>query len=168
MLIEILKRTPPWVFVLFFALLALGYVQSKGRTVGRGTAPILAYAMIALSFHGVFSAFGFVPVSITSWVLGVAIAVGPGLKLAIPQGVTFSPETQSCFIPGSWLPLAFMMAIFFTKYVVGVILARQLPIAGEASFVCSVSLGYGLFSGIFLARAIGIRRSAVRCLQGQD
>lgn len=162
MLIEILKRTPPWVFVLFFMLIALGYFQSKGRTVSRRRVSVLPVAMIALSFYGVLSAFGVAPAGLVFWVLGVALAVGVGVKLATPQGVTFFSETQSFFIPGSWLPSVFMMAIFFTKYAVGVILARQLPIAGELAFVAPVSLCYGLLSGVFLARAMVVWRSAMR------
>ncbi len=167
MLIEILKRTPPWVFVLFFMLIALGYFQSKGRTVSRRRVSVLPVAMIVLSFYGVFSAFGVAPVGLVFWVLGVALAVGVGVKLVTPQGVTFFSETQSFFIPGSWLPLAFMMAIFFTKYAVGVVLARQLPIASEAVFVASISLCYGLLSGVFLARAMVVWRSATRYRQNQ-
>lgn len=161
MLIEILKRTPLWVFVLFAALITLGYSQSKDRWVSRYRVSILPVAMIVLSFYGVFSAFGAIPIGFVSWILGVAIAVGVGVKLAMPQDVSFSAETQSYFIPGSWIPLAFMMAIFFTKYVVGVILARQLPVASETAFAGSVSLCYGLFSGVFLARALVIWRSAL-------
>jgi hypothetical protein len=153
LLIEILKRTPPWVFVLFFILLALGYYQSKSRTVGRSKVSILPVAMIVLSLYGVLSAFGTIPVGLVFWVLGVVVAVGLGVKLTSTQGVSFSTETQTFFVPGSWLPLVFMMAIFFTKYAVGVILARQLPIANETAFVGSVSLCYGLLSGVFLARA---------------
>ena len=162
MLIEIVKHTPPWVFVLFFVLLALGYFQSKDRTVGRGKLLILPVAMIALSFYGVFSAFGMVPAGLAFWVLGVAIAVGFGARRAAPQGTSYSAETRLFFVPGSWLPLALMMAIFFTKYAVGVILAQQLPVAGEPAFVGSISLCYGLLSGVFLARAIVVWRSALR------
>ena len=162
MLVEILKRTPSWVFVLFLALLALGYLQSKGRTLSRGKVSILPVAMIVLSFYGVYSAFGIGTVGLASWVLGVAVAVGLGVKLATPRGVGFSAETRSFFVPGSWLPLALMMAIFFIKYAVGVILARQLPMAGEAAFVGSVSSCYGFLSGLFLARAMVVLRSAKR------
>lgn len=160
-MIEILKHTPSWVFILFFALLAFGYFQSKGRTLSRGRVSILPVAMILLSFYGVYSAFGIVPASLAFWVLGVAIAVAGGVKLAAPRGVSFSAETRSFYVPGSWLPLALMMAIFFVKYAVGVVLARQLPIAGDATFAGSVSLGYGLLSGVFLARAIVIWRCAM-------
>lgn len=160
MLIEIVTHTPPWVFVLFFALLGLGWFQSKGRSVSRGKLLMLPVAMIALSFYGVLSAFGPVPAGLAFWGMGAAISAGLGARLAAPRGASFSAETRLFFVPGSWLPLALMMAIFFTKYAVGVVLARQLPIAGESAFVGSISLCYGLFSGAFLARAIVIWRCA--------
>lgn len=53
------------------------------------------------------------------------------------------------------------MVIFFTKYVVGVMLARHLAIVTEPVFVVLVSLCYGFFSGLFLARAMVIARSSV-------
>ncbi|MDP3479623.1 MAG: hypothetical protein Q8R88_07610 [Desulfoprunum sp.] len=165
MLIEILKRTPSWVFILFFVLVTLGYFQSKERTISRGRVSILPVIMIGLSFSGVLSAFGFASAGIASWLSGSAIAVVFGIFLASPNGVTFSPESQSFSVPGSWLPLALMMALFFTKYVVGVILARHLPVAGELVFVGSISLCYGFFSGLFLARAIVVWRSAHRNYQ---
>ena len=55
-----------------------------------------------------------------------------------------------------------MMAIFFTKYVVGVILARQLLIVGKPVFMISIDLCYGFLSGLFLARAMVLWRLAVR------
>jgi len=162
LLIEILKRTPSWVFVLFFVLLAVGYFQSKDRSVSRGKVSILPVAMIALSFYGVFSAFVFAPVGLVSWVVGVVAAVCFGVRIATPRGVSFSTDTQLFSVPGSWLPLALMMAIFFTKYAVGVVLARHLPIASEPVFIGSISLCYGFLSGLFLARALAIWRSAKR------
>ena len=162
MLTEILKRTPPWVFVLFLALLALGYVQSKGRTLSRGRAAILPVVMLVLSFLGVLSAFGAAPAGFAFWSLGVAIAVLLGVKLAFPKGVTFSTETQTFFVPGSWFPLYLMMTLFFTKYAVGVVLARQLPMASEPLFLGIVSFCYGLLSGVFLARATVMWRAANR------
>ena len=160
MLIEIVRRTPSWVFVLFFVLLAAGYFQSKDRTISRNKVSILPLAMIALSFYGVISAFGTAPVGVSSWVLGVVVATWIGARLPTPRGVCFSIETQLFSVPGSWFPLALMMAIFFTKYAVGVILARQLPIANEPAFIGAIGLCYGFLSGLFLARALVIWRSA--------
>jgi hypothetical protein len=160
MLIEILKRTPSWVFALFFVLLAFGYLQSKDREVSRSKVTMLPSAMLLLSFYGVLSAFGITPFALTAWLVGVGIAVCLGLKTANQGGVGFTPETKTFSVPGSWLPLCLMMAIFFTKYAVGVILARKLPIASERAFIGSISLIYGLLSGVFFARAIAILRTA--------
>lgn len=164
MLIEILKRTPSWVFILFFVLLSLGYFQSKNRTISRFGISMLPIAMLGLSFYGVVSAFGIVFAGLTSWFVGVAIAVGLGVKLTTPKGITFSTQTKTFSVPGSWLPLVLMMAIFFTKYAVGVVLARQLPIVSEPGFIISISFCYGLLSGVFLARAVVIWHTArLRC-----
>lgn len=159
MFIEILKRTPPWVFILFFALLIFGYYQSKERVITRNKVIILPAAMLVLSFYGVFSAFGSIPFAYSSWFAGVAITACLGLKFANVTGVCFATETRSFSVPGSWLPLALMMSLFFTKYVVGVILARKLPIAGDLAFIGSISLIYGLLSGVFFARAVAILRT---------
>jgi hypothetical protein len=160
MLVEILKRTPPWVFVLFFVLLAAGYCQSKDRVVSRNNVTILPAAMILLSLYGVLSAFGSTCLAMLFWLAGVAITVFLGVKSAQPRGVQFTAATRSFSVPGSWVPLALMMTIFFIKYAVGVILARKLPIAGEPDFVGSVSLVYGGISGVFLARALVVVRTA--------
>jgi len=160
MLIEILKRTPSWVFVLFFALLAFGYLQSKDRVVSRNKVTMLPSAMLLLSFYGVLSAFGVTSFALSAWLAGVGIAVCLGLKIAKLGGVGFTAETKSFSVPGSWIPLCLMMAIFFTKYAVGVILARKLQIASELSFIGSISLIYGLLSGVFFARAISILRKS--------
>jgi len=118
--------------------------------------------MLLLSFYGVLSAFGITPLALAAWLAGVAGAVWLGLKTARLSGASFTKETGLFAVPGSWLPLSLMMALFFTKYAVGIILARRLPIAGDLTFIGSVSLIYGLLSGVFFARAIGILRTAPR------
>lgn len=158
--IEILRRTPSWVFVLFFVLLAFGCFQSRDRLVSRSRVIILPTAMLLLSFYGVLSAFGITPLALAAWLAGVAVALCFGLKTVKLSGASFTKETGLFSVPGSWLPLALMMAIFFIKYAMGVILARKLPIISDLTFIGSVGLVYGLLSGIFFARAMAIVRTA--------
>ena len=99
-------------------------------------------------------------VGIIAWLVGTAAAVALGLALATPKGVAYDETAGSFAIPGSWLPLFLMMAIFFTKYAVGVVLVRRLPFAASAEFIGAVSFAYCCFSGLFLARAMVIWRSA--------
>lgn len=167
MLLNILSRTPPWVFVLFFILLALGLYQSRDRIVSRTSVTILPSVMIVLSLYGVVSAFGMYAPPLAAWLVGVVLAGWWSLRTGILKGVCYTTETKSFSVPGSWLPLSLMMAIFFTKYSVGVILARKLPIVRELTFVWSISFIYGLLSGGFLARAISIFRTSKVQLLGR-
>ncbi|MGR4069258.1 DUF6622 family protein [Billgrantia sp. C5P2] len=160
MLIEIIRNTPRWVFLLFIVLLVMGYQQSRDRTASRRSITILPTVFLILALYGVVSAFGTDPVGLALWALGVALSVALYIKLAIPRGVRFSPERQIFHLPGSWQPLLIMLAIFFAKYSVEVIRARQLPIADTAEFTAIVSLLYGLFSGVFLGRAVVMWRKA--------
>lgn len=73
-------------------------------------------------------------------------------KLSLEKA-QFLPEGNSFQIPGSWLPLILMMALFWMKYVVAVLLAKEFSVTETVSFVISVSFLYGSFSGIFAARA---------------
>jgi len=149
---ELISHTPTWVFIVFFALLVLGFRQSKDRVVKAKTVFILPVAMIIFSFYGVSSVFGFSLLTISLWFIGLAIALITGLKLAYPKFVSFSVQSNKLRIPGSWVPLFFMMAIFFTKYFVGFAVARDFPVINEQPFVVLLCVLYGTYSGIFLSR----------------
>lgn len=158
MLSQILKHTPPWVFVLFLVLLGYGLSQFKPRQVSRLRLFMLPAVMLGLSLLGVFTGFGLKPVALLAWAIGVGVVIGTGQWRMPPQGRDSMPGTASYHIPGSWIPLALMMTIFAIKYAVGVIHARHLAIAGAESFVWVVCLLYGLLSGIFLVRALRVYR----------
>lgn len=115
---------------------------------------ILPMAMIFFSFFGVYSAFGLALLSLSLWILGLIITLVIGLKLAFPKLVSFSVQSNQLTIPGSWVPLFLMMAIFFTKYIVGFALASDLPVINKPIFLVLISLLYGAFSGIFLSRSL--------------
>ena len=126
MLIEIVKRTPVWVYFLFVALVAFGYIQSKDRVVSRGKLALLPLVMIGLSLYGILAAYGISVVGLFAWLMGIGCAVWFGARLVKLRGVGFISESKTYFVPGSWLPLGLMMVIFFIKYATGIILARRL------------------------------------------
>ena len=165
MFIEILHRTPSWVFVLLFALVVLGYGQTRDRSVRGSLLTLLPAAMIVLSLYGVLGAFGLNPLGLGAWALGVAIAIaiaaGSGRGSALlRRGVVYSAATRTFFVPGRWWPLALMMLIFLVRYAVAVAIARRPHVVESLAFAGLVSLAYGLLSGVFLARALAIRQVA--------
>jgi Family of unknown function (DUF6622) len=157
---EILRRTPPWVWVLLIGLIYLGLVQSRTRTVSKTRLLMLPTFMLALSLYGVYSAFGTWPIAYAAWAVGVLLSVVSNQLIRRPSGVSYSGKSRQFTVPGSWLPFLLIMAIFGVKYVAAVEQALHPSLQDTVEFVLSLSLGYGLISGVFLARSVRILESS--------
>ncbi|MBZ2205874.1 DUF6622 family protein [Massilia soli] len=153
---QILTHTPPWVFALFAGLLAFGLLQTRSRNVNRTMAYLLPAGMVALSLSGVQSSFGLAPVPVALWATGLIVVAFAGYKLFPNTRLIFDPATNSFFIPGSWYPLAVIMAIFLTKYAFAVMTAMKFGAVNSPAFAMAFSLAYGCFSGYFAARAANL------------
>lgn len=55
MLIEIIRNTPRWVFLLIIVLLVMGYQQSRDRTASRRSITILPVTATVNLLYGLFS-----------------------------------------------------------------------------------------------------------------
>ena len=162
MLIAIVRHTPLWVWGVFAALVAVGVLQTRQREVSLLRVTVLPLMLIALSLSGVFNAFGHFPIALGGWAAGVGAALTFGRHAVAVRGARWSPDTRMLHLPGSWLPLALIVALFAIKYVANVNLALHPALATDASFAGLCSLAYGGFSGLFLARTLSLRALATR------
>jgi hypothetical protein len=162
MLFEILAHTPRWVFVLFAVLVWFGAKQLLANTVSLTRITLLPLAMTGLSVYGVISAFGESPAALAGWAVGAAALVFLVLQRRLPAGTRYDAATRRFHLGGSAVPLVLMMGIFFTKYIVGVMLAMHPEIGHQAGFALGISTLYGIFSGIFSARALRLWKLAMR------
>jgi len=153
MLLSILQHTPVWVYVLFFALLGLGWMQSRDRIVPYVRAFILPLIMVLFSIYGVVSAFG-MSIGVIAWSVGLIVVMALGIRIRAFYNAVFMEENKAFAIKGSWLWLSLMMVIFWLKFAVGIALARQLEMVYELWFILGISLCYGVLSGIFLVRMV--------------
>lgn len=160
MLLAIVQHTPVWVWGLLAALVAIGLSQTRDREMTLTRITVLPLVLLALSGAGVFSAFGPTPVALGAWLTGLLAALALASRFITVRGAAWHPHTATLRVPGSWLPLALIVALFLLKYAVGVSLALHHEMAQQASFAGGCSLAYGLFSGLFLARARALRSLA--------
>lgn len=160
MIVQILSNTPGWVFALFLALLVLGLMQARTRTVRKIPALLLPAGMIALSLAGINSSFGLRPVPLASWTAALVIAGVVGHALFRDERVEYDAAEEKFLVPGSWVPLAVIMAIFFAKYVYAVMNAFNADVISTPLFIVVVSAVYGLLSGYFAARAFNLIKKA--------
>ncbi len=162
MLMQILLHTPRWVFALFAALLVLGLSQLAARRAGLVKVSILPIAMLALSLYGVWAGFAQAqPWVLLAWLKALATGALLVTRRPLPAGTSYDDATRSFALPGSVVPLAMMMGIFFTKYAVGVAMVLQPGLAQHSTFAFVTSVLYGALSGVFLGRAVRLWRLAL-------
>lgn len=162
MLMQILLHTPTWVFGLFAVLLALGLTQVASRRASLARVSILPLVMLGLSFYGVWSGFAASqPWVLLGWLKALGTSAWLISRRPAPAGTAFDGATRTFALPGSFVPLAMMMAIFVTKYAVGIAMAMQPGLAHNATFAWVTSVLFGAFSGVFLGRALRLWRLAM-------
>jgi len=157
-LVQIVQGTPLRIWVLFAALVWIGLRQAKTRTIGSLRALLLPGVFLILSLAGVVSAFGASAAGGAAWAVGIGAAVAIGPRLLPALRATWQAAGDSLQVPGSWLPLGLIVALFAIKYTAGVSLALHPALAAETDFVVACSLAYGVFSGLFAARGVQLWR----------
>lgn len=158
MIVQILSNTPIWVYALFFILLVFGFIQTRARTVRKTPAFLLPAGMIALSIAGINSSFGLRPTPLISWAIALTISTAVGYIFSQDKRIHYKATDGKFFIPGSWIPLPVMMAIFFTKYAYAVMCAFNTDAISTPMFIGGLSAVYGLLSGYFASRAVNLIR----------
>ena len=157
MILSILEHTPVWVWVTFFAVITLGILQIRTRDVSIARATVLPVVMIALSLSGVLSAFSQIPLALGAWLVGVGVSLKLTGRVLAVRGASWSAETRHFRVPGSFVPVTLILGVFVTKYVAGVMLAINPSLAANTSVAIVLSLVYGMFAGLFWARARSLR-----------
>jgi hypothetical protein len=164
MILTIVQHTPLWVWGLLAGLIALGLVQTRDSAMTLSRILVIPAVMLALSLMGVVGAFGGRPMALGAWAVGLGLALLFGRRLVRSQGARWSAAERRVQMPGSWLPLALIVGLFAIKYLAGVSLAIEPRLAADAAFAGACCLAYGVFSGLFLARAWSLCALAGRSL----
>lgn len=154
MLVQIVKGTPPWVWVLLAGLIALGAVQLRDRKMSRVRLLMLPVVMVVLSLLSTASAFEMASAALIGWVLGGTIAVVALRQTAAP-GLTTRREGLY-HVAGSWWPLILILCIFCMRYIVSVTLAIDPSWRQHLTFQAVCGLLSGIFAGVFLGRAFSV------------
>ena len=157
---QILVRTPIWVWPLLAALIGLGVMQMRARTTSRVRTLILPFVMVALSIASLLGTFGPLPEAFAAWAAAVVLALALNQYLFNwPRGVTASADGSMLAVPGSVVPLILIMCIFCIRFVTGATAAMQPRLLVDPVFASAIACALGLCSGMFVARAIMLLRA---------
>lgn len=151
---QILMYTPQWVFGLLAGLIVLGLMQVPTRQVPIQAVFIMPVAMTMMSLIGTLMDLGFTAITILCWVLGAALVTLLLLKLINNSSAAYDHTTRKLRLQGSWIPLLIILAIFCTRYALGMSLGMNLAIVHEFYFAPLMSFILGTLSGYFIAQGI--------------
>ncbi|VVD86287.1 hypothetical protein PHO31112_01380 [Pandoraea horticolens] len=154
-----LSHVPFWVWWLFVALVALGLSATRTQQKPLWAALAMPLAMTAVSAYGAANTFTTHAPALIAWASAVVIAAVLRSALGWWGHVSRLPATRRVQVSGSWLPPVWMVAIFALKFSVAVALAIHPDLTSNGGFAAWICLSYGAFSGIFLGRALAIRRA---------
>ena len=112
--------------------------------------------MTALSLASINSSFGLTTIPLAAWGIAMAISTVVGHIFFRDERTHYKATDGKFFIPGSWVPLVVMMAIFIAKYVYGVMNVFNADVISTPMFIGALSAVYGLLSGYFSSRAINL------------
>ena len=158
---RILQGTPAWVWGLLAALMALGLSQTLARQASTARVLALPLAMSLLSLLGVVSAFsrsGWLGATLAMWMVSASAMMFTLRQLKPPRHARFDPQARRFHLPGNWMPLVLIAAVFSLKSVVGIELALQPQTAQQPAFALTVCAAYGALTGLFAARALALWR----------
>jgi len=160
---SIVQHTPNWVWMLLAALLALGASQCVPRRASQARTVLLPAAMTVFALFGLVSAFA----GPAQWIAAAALwllcalactALALWLRPQAPAAARFDRASGQFELPGSVVPLLMIVGIFLVKYLVGVELALQPALSADPVFAFGVAALYGVFNGVFAARALRLWR----------
>jgi hypothetical protein len=160
MILAVLEHTPLWVFAVFALLVYRGVAATRTRAVQVGPLALLALAFIALGLSGALSlAHGKVePLAI--WALAFGLALYAGIR-SVPRHMVFGSR-ESPMQRGSFASLGLILAIFTTRYGVGVLSAVH-PELIDGLLASTALCGlYGALSGLTTGRAMRVLLLSMR------
>ena len=163
MIFAILRGTPTWVWGLLAALMWMGFTQTRDRQASLVRVSIMPVAMTGFSIFGAVSAFGRSPMfgyTMMAWMLAAAVVFAIVATRAAPANTTYDAATRTFSLPGTWMTLGFIAAIFVTRYVVNVDIAIRPDLMRDGQYTLVVGSLFGAFSGMFVGRAARLWRLA--------
>ncbi len=158
MLIQIITHTPLWVWGLLTTLVALGMYQTRTRQVRPLQLMALPLVLLALGLSSLAPRFAVQPVLAVLWLAALGGSVWMGLRLPVAAGTRWDAPNQRLQLAGSWFPLVLILVIFMLRYAVNVSLVIHPAWQHDMAVQAPLALAFGALSGLFLGRALGLRR----------
>lgn len=159
MITEILRHTPAAVWAGLAALVALGLSRARACRVSPTRLLLMPGLLAAAGLASLVLGFGSLQV-LLAWAGAFAAVAFLGRRLPPPRGLAWDAAASRLLLPGSWLPLAVILALFGVRYAGAVAAALHPQWQHAAVLGVPLALASGAVSGLLLGRALGLLGAA--------
>lgn len=156
MIVEILRHTPGWVWLLLAALLALGASQLRTRRVPRARLFVLPAVLLGLGMSATATAFRPPAPALAAWALALAAGVMLGRRLPPTAGARWDADRRVLLLPGSVWPLLLIVAVFTLRYSASVALVLHPAWRGAPAVALPLAAASGAIAGALLGRVLAL------------
>lgn len=153
-LITLFTKPPLYVWPLLLTLIFAGVKARKTGTIPLKIFFVIPAFFLTWSTYTIFSRYGINFLVQFLWLVSLSLGAFLGIRIAHKLQITIDKQKNLITVPGSWLPLALSMTIFWNKFAIGM-LSILSPELIESFFLLVPELVASFATGIFAGRSIG-------------
>jgi hypothetical protein len=157
-IVEIIARTPWWVWILFLFLLWIGVHALRPAVMPFWRLAFLPAVFLAWGLQGLFARYAIGAFSLGVWLVAVAIGIALGLLLVARIRLRADRSHGLAWLPGGATTLVLILLIFSARYTFGVLQGMTPSIVADPWFLLADVGLAGLVAGMFVGRLIGLWR----------
>ena len=161
LIIEVLSRTPVWVWVLFAYLILRGVKALHPREVSPARALLIPVIFLVWALSGIHTELSDWSVALVAFAFALVLGLFAGWwNAARLPAASFNLATGKIGRPGSAVTLVLVILAFIAKYILSVALAMHPQLAGQSGFAVIFGGISGLVDGVFWGGTIQQFRTA--------
>jgi hypothetical protein len=154
-LIQMVRHTPIWVFPLMAAVLWLGSINLRERTMPLRLLFVLPVVMLVLSVGNSIGTAAEPVLVLVDWFFSAAMGAAIGWRLT-REPLMIDPKAGRMTLPPSLVPLVVCVAIFVLRYAFGYLYGRYPELLADRNYALALIAGSTLLGGIMIGRCARI------------
>jgi hypothetical protein len=151
LIIQIVQRTPIWVFPLIVVVLWLGSINLRKRTVSPRVLWALPMMMLAMATGNSIGVAAEPLTVLLDWLFAATIGAAIGWMLT-QKPLAIEPGAGRMTLPRSVVPLAVCVAMILLRYTFGYLYGRYPELRADRTYALTLIAGSAVLGGIMLGR----------------
>lgn len=151
-IIEALKHTPWWVYLVLYVLVRRGIAARQANVVPLWRLALLPLIFAGLDIQGMVTNPGMTPGLLLVWLIALVAGAALGHALTRQAPVRADHAQWLIGLEGDPTVLPLILVIFALKYAVGYLRGAEPTLAGDSAFLLFSQVVGGVSTGIFVGR----------------